>query len=149
MSDPASVLRTALATWLRTDTGIITAFGANMVKVFAKLPPINAGYPYIYIAGFEVDDDSVECLQATQVILQIDVWSLTTPPAYTEAETIAAAIKSALLRMEADVGNSPAFTISGFRVVAVQFDRTSYLTDPSDGKTVHAVINATLSVDPV
>jgi hypothetical protein len=148
MSDPASVLRPGLATWLRTDTEVIAAFGAKTVKILSKLPPVNEPYPYIFIAGLDVEDDTAECLDATQVILQIDVWSLTSPPSFTEAETIAKAVKSALTRMEEDIGNSPEFSISGFRVVAVQHDRTSYLTDPSDGKTVHAVIRATLSVDP-
>lgn len=148
MSDPASVLRPALASWIRTDTEVIAAFGSNTVKVFSRTPPVNAGYPYIWIAGLDIEGDDAECLEASQVILQIDVWSLTSPPGFTEAETIAKAVQSTLRRMEEDVGNSPEFSISGFRVVAVQFDRTSYLTDPSDGKTVHAVIAATLSVDP-
>jgi hypothetical protein len=148
MSDPASVLRPALATWLRTDTEVRAAFGSNTVQVFAKLPPVDARAPYIFLAGLDVEADDAECLDASQVILQIDVWSLTSPPGFTEAETIAKAVQSALRRMEEDVGNSPEFSISGFRVVAVQYDRTSYLTDPSDGKTVHAIVAATLSVDP-
>jgi len=148
MSDPASVLRPALATWLRGDTEVRAAFGANTVKVFAKIPLVNEPMPYVWLAGFDVEDDSAECLDATQVVLQIDVWSLTSPPGFAEAEAIAAAVGAALKRIEEDVGNSPEFSISGFRVVAVQFDRTAYLTDPSDGKTVHAIISATLSVDP-
>ena len=44
---------------------------------------------------------------------------------------------------------SAAFDSGNIRVVAVQASSTQYLTDPSDGKTVHAVIGATLSVDPV
>jgi hypothetical protein len=148
MSDPASVLRPGLADWLRDDTEVIAAFGSNTVKVFAKIPPVNSPMPYIWIAGLEVEDDTAECLEATQVILQVDVWSLTSPPGFAEAEAIAKAVKSALTRMEEDVGNSPEFTIAGFRVVACQHDRTSYLTDPSDGKTVHAIVRATLSVDP-
>lgn len=119
------------------------------MQVFSKLPPVNSIAPYIFLGGFFVDDDSAECLSATQVNLSIDVWSLTSPPGFTEAETIAKAVKAALQRMEEDVGNSPEFSISGFRVVAVQAQGTDYLTDPSDGKTVHAVIRATLSVDPV
>lgn len=148
MSDPAGVLRPALADWLRADTGIIAAFGANAVRVYEQLPPTNAHKPYIFLAGFDIEDDTAECLDAVQVVLQLDVWSLTTPPGFAEAEAIAAAVKAALLLMDADAGHSPEFTIAGFRVVAVQANATRYLTDPSDGKTVHAVIGATLSVDP-
>lgn len=149
MSDPASVLRPALRDWLATDTAVIGAFGSKTVKVFERLPPVNAGSPYIFLAGFLVDDDAAECLDAVQVELQVDVWSLTTPPGFAEAEAIAKAVAASLLRLEADVGNSPQFSIAGHRVVAVQLGSTQYLTDPSDGKTVHAVIRATLSVDPV
>lgn len=148
MSDPASILRPALAAWLRNDTEVIAAFGVNPLKILSKTSPVNVGYPYVWIAGFDVEDDTAECLDATQVILQIDVWSLTSPPGFAEAEAIAKAVKASLTRMENAVGNSPELTLSGFRVVAVQHDRTNYLTDPSDGKTVHAVIRATLSVDP-
>lgn len=148
LSDPASVLRPALATWLKTDTEVVAAFGSKTVKVFSKVPPVNESMPYIWIAGFEVEDDSAECLDATQVVLQVDVWSLTSPPGFTEAEAIAKAAKASLTRMESAVGNSPELSLSGFRVVAVQHDRTSYLTDSSDGKTIHAILRATLSVDP-
>lgn len=147
MSDPASQLRPALATWLRNDTEVRAAFGASTVQVFAKLPPVNAQSPYIFIAGLFVLDDLAECIDAAEVDVQIDVWSLTVPPGFAEAETIAAAVKASLARLE-DNGNSPAFTLASFRVVSSQAISTTYLTDPSDGKTVHAVIAARLSVDP-
>ena len=148
MSDPALELGPALATWLRADTEIIAGFGINTVRVFDKLPQPNTSMPYITIDGLDVDDDTAECLDATQVILNIGVWSLPADGDRAQARRLARAVQSALRRMEEDVGNSPEFSIAGFRVVAVQYDRTSYLTDPSDGKTVHAVIRATLSVDP-
>lgn len=150
MSDPASVLRPALATWLRADTEVLAAIGSGAAtRIYSKLPPVNAAPPYVFIAGLSVLDDIAECLDATEVNLQVDVWSLTNPPAFTEAETIAKAVKASLVRMEDNAGNSPGFSISGFRVVSVQPQSTDYLTDPSDGKTVHAVIRATLAIDPV
>ncbi len=147
MSDPAAVLRPALKDWYRTDAGVIAAFGVKAVKVFSQLPPINEKPPYVLIPGLLIEDDSADCLDAVQVPLDIDVWSLTSPPGFAEAELIAAAVRASTARL-ADT-NSPAFTIAGFRVVAVQAGRTQYLTDPSDGKTVHAVVGATLSIDPV
>lgn len=148
MSDPALVLRPALETWLRADTEVIAAFGSRPVKVYKTLPPVNAVAPYIFIAGLDVADDLAECLDATQVHVQLDVWSLMDPPGFSQAEAIARAAKASLVRLE-DSGDSPAFTIAGFRVTAAQPVSTRYLTDPSDGKTVHAVILITLSIDPV
>lgn len=148
MSDPTLELAPALLTWLRADAGVIAAFGANAVRVFDAFPPANQAKPYLLIAGLDVEDDGAECLDAVQVPLQIDVWSLTNPPGFTEARRLARAVQASVRRLE-DTGDSPAFTIAGFRVVAVQLGATRYLTDPSDGKTVHAVVGATLSVDPV
>lgn len=147
MSNPAAVLRPALEAWLRSDAGVIASFGSKPVKVYKTLPPVNAVAPYIFLAGFSVLDDISECLDATEVDLQVDVWSLTNPPGFAEAETIAEAVKAALLTIE-DGASSPAFTISGFRVVSAQPISTDYLTDPSDGKTVHAVIRISYAIDP-
>lgn len=146
MSNPSVVLRPALETWFRGDTQVIASFNGKTVKVYKSLPPVNAVAPYIFIAGLTVLDDIAECLDATEVDLQIDVWSLTDPPGFAEADAISTAVKASIFRLQNT--DSPAFTIAGFRVVAVQPISTDYLTDPSDGKTVHAVIRATLSIDP-
>lgn len=148
MSDPAGELRAALEPWLRTDPGVVAAFGSNRVKVYKTLPPVNAEPPYIFIAGLTIRDEIAECIDAAEADLQIDVWSLTDPPGFAEAEIIAKAVKACLAALEDD-GDSPPFTIADHRVVSVQPISTQYLTDPSDGKTVHAVILVTLRVDPV
>jgi hypothetical protein len=148
MSEPSAQLRPALRTWLKADTEVATAFGAREVKVFAFLPKPNTTMPYVVISGFQTEDEAADCYDAVEVNVQIDVWSLTVPAGYTEAETIAEAVKAALRRLE-DTGDSPAFTLADHRVVAVELLSTQYLTDPSDGLTVHAVIAARLSVDPI
>jgi hypothetical protein len=148
VSDPASQLRPALETWLRGDTEVRAAFGAKAVKVYKTLPPPNVHPPYIVIAGLSVDDDLAECMDNALVDVQLDVWSLTEPPGFAEAETIAAAVKASIKRTE-DTGDSPAFTLADHRVVTAEPLSTNYLTDPSDGETVHAVILARLSVDQI
>lgn len=147
MSEPSAELRPALRTWLKADTEVAAAFGVKTVKVFAQLPAPNEGYPYVVLAGFLNEDEAADCYDAVIVNLQVDVWSLTSPPGFAEAETIAKAVKASLRRIE--LGSSPAFTLASHRVVAVELNGTQYLTDPSDGRTVHAVINARLSVDPL
>lgn len=146
MSDPAGVLREALYDYLIADAEVIASFGAADVKIYKTLPPVNAHSPYIFIAGLFVRDDIAECIDAAEVDLQIDVWSLTDPPGFTEAEAVAKAVKASLAGLE-DTGDSPGLTLAGHRIVWVQPTSTNYLTDPSDGKTVHAVILATLSID--
>lgn len=144
MSDPTDVLGPALKAWLETDTEVIAAFAGKPVKVFNEIPPANEPMPYVLLAGLDVSDDLADCLDAAEVNASIDVWSRTLAP----ARAIAKAVKASIARTE-DTGDSPAFSPSGQRVVVAQPLGTIYLTDPSDGRTVHAVITATLSVDPV
>lgn len=148
MSDPAGELREALEPWIRADTEVRAAFEGKTVKVYKTLPPVNAVPPYVFLAGFFALDDLAECMDNSEVDLQIDVWSLTDPPGFEEAERIAPAVRGSVLRIEDD-GDSPAFTLDNFRVVSVQPISTTYLTDPSDGKTVHAVISVRLTVDQI
>lgn len=148
MSDPTDVLNPALKAWIETDAEVIAAFGGKPVKVFDLLPPPNEATPYVFLASAFVLDDEAECYDAAEVDFQVDVWSLTSPPGFAAARRIAKAVKAAIRRTE-DTGDSPAFTISGHRVVATEVVSTNYLTDPSDGKTVHAVIATRLSVDPI
>jgi hypothetical protein len=147
MSDPALELRPALKDWIKADTEVVAAFGAREVKVFAVLPTANTAMPYVVIAGMFVEDQQADCYNAAIVNLQLDVWSLTTPAGFTEAERIAGAVKASLTRAAND-GNSPALMLASHRVKFVENSSTQYLTDPSDGKTVHAVIQSRLTIDP-
>jgi hypothetical protein len=148
LSDPAGELREALEPWLRGDSGIIAAFQSRPVKIFTTLPPVNEAPPYIFIAGIDVVDALADCFDGAEIDLQVDVWSRTSPPGFTEAERISPAVKAAISALE-DGAESPAFALANFRVVSSQPISTTYLTDPSDGETVHAVIKATLSIDPI
>lgn len=143
MSDSTDVLGPALVAWLEDDTEVAAAFAGKTVKVFDDIPPTNEPYPYIFLAVLDPDDEAADCYDAAIVNLQLDVWARTRPV----ARRIAKAAKASIKRCE-DTGDSPAFTLSGQRVVAVDIQRTRYLTDPSDGRTIHAVIEAGLSVDP-
>lgn len=148
MSDPSGPLRLALEPWLRADAGVIAAFAGKPVKVFNKLPPIDAKAPYLFIAGFFVLPELADCMDNAEVDVQVDVWSLTNPPGFAEAERLAPAVVSAMQDTE-DTGQSPAFSVTGWRVVSALPVSTTYLTDPSDGKTVHAVTLTRLSLDRV
>lgn len=147
MTIPAGELRAALEPWLRNYAAVVAAFDAKPVRVFGQLPAVNVPSPYLVIAGLSVRLDPVECLDSCEADLQLDAWSLTDPPGFAEAEALADAAVEALQAILGD--GSPGFVIPGFRVVAVYNIETQFLTDPSDGKTVHGVISATLSIDPI
>lgn len=146
MADPSAVLRPALAEWLRADTDVIAAFGANPIRVLSKIPPTNQTPPYVFLPQFQVSDDSVECLSAVEVRVQVEAWSLTTAPGYAEVETLCAALSSAMKRTEAT--DSPAFSISGWRVVSAQYESTIPIADLSK-KTVGSAVIYRLAIDPV
>jgi hypothetical protein len=149
LTDLAGDLREGLEPYLRGDTGVIAAFAGKAIKIFRTLPPVNAVSPYGFIAGLLVREDRAECLTAFEVDVQLDVWSLTSPPGFSEAQAVGSAFVAALRAME-DIGESPpAFSLAGWRIVTVGEISANYLTDPSDGKTVHGVVTATLSVDLV
>ena len=149
MSDPSDVLGPALVAWWRADSDVIAAFGANVVQVLDNIPQPNTPFPHAFLEGLDVDDSlEVECLEATEVFINLGVYSLPPNGSKAEIRRLNKAFRKSLKRMESGVGNSPEFTLAGYRVVGVYGIRTQVLVDPSDNKTLHGVINATLSVDP-
>jgi hypothetical protein len=147
MADPSGLLRAALKPWIKTDAAVIAAFAAQTVKVFALLPPPNSAKPYVFLAGFSLDPILAQCFHGGEILYQVDVWSLTDPPGFAEAERIAPAVADCLNRL-ADP-DSPAFAIVGWAVKASPPPTIDYLTDPSDGKTTHAIIRGRLTLAPL
>lgn len=145
-ADPCALLRPALKAWIKADTAVIAAFAGKTVKVFAGFPPANTAKPYVVIASLFAAPLIGDCFAGSEVDYQLDVWSLTDPPGSAEAEAIAPAVAVAAVAM-ADP-DSPAFGIAGWAVKAVQPISTSYLTDPSDGKTAHALIRGRITLAP-
>ena len=85
MSDPSAELRPALEAWLRGNAAVITAFAGKPVKIYgASKPPVNTIAPYVVIPGLYIGDALADCIDATEIELAVDVWSLTDPPGYAE-----------------------------------------------------------------
>lgn len=146
MSDPSVVLRPALRSWLKADTEVVAAFGAKEVKVFAKRVPPNTVPPYLSISFFIVHD-TADCYDGALVETSFAAWSAPTPADNEEAGRIIAAVQASVARAAAS-GNSPAFTMAGFRLVESQPLSTQEIEQP-DGKTVQALHRALLSIDPL
>lgn len=148
MSDPSGELRSACETLLKADAGVIAAFGSKPVKVFAKLPVTNIAKPYVVISGFSVSPDLADCFDSAETDAQIDIWSLTDPPGYAEAEALGAAVQAALAPVDGDGQPILPFTLTGHRLSSVLPLGTDYLDDPSDGMTVHGVVRLRFATDP-
>ena len=139
MSDITAALKRAIATALRADADIIAAFGANGVRIVDipeanELPPFLAcGPPSAVLPVF------AEGFDLSEIDYPVHIWSLTAPPSTSEAEVFAVAVRAVLLTVEVSVGG---------RTYAVVPVRTEYLIDPSDGRTVHAVVTSRFTTAP-
>ena len=138
MSDLTGPLKRAIATTLRADGAVIAAFGANSIRI-VDIPTPNEVPPYLTLGPGQVLPIFAEGFDLSEAEYPVHVWSLTSPPSSDEAEAIAPAVRAALAGVTVSAGG---------RVYAVLPVRTDYLIDPSDGRTVHAVITSRFTTAP-
>ena len=138
MSDISGPLKTAIATALRGDAGVLAAFGMSPVLIF-DIPPVDASPPYITLGPVDLSPIQAEGFDLSEIDYPVHVWSLTSPPSLDEAAAISAAIQAVL----------PDVTVTtGGVVCAIEPRRVTYLIDPSDGRTVHAVLTFRFTTAP-
>ena len=138
MSDISAALQAAVAQALRADAGVITAFGMNPVRIL-DIPEVNAVPPYLTLGPAEVSPLAAEGFDLSETAYPVHVWSLTSPPSFGEAQALSAAVRAVL----------PAVRVAaGGRVYAAAHERTAYLVDPADGRTVHAVVTVRFTTAP-
>ena len=138
MSDITGALRDAASSALRADQGVAAAFGTATVKIYT-VPPPNAVEPYLVTGLGSVQPILAEGFDLSEVDFPVHVWSRPEPPSFDEAEAIAPAVRACMLGVEVSVGG---------RVYAAVPVRTEYLIDPSDNRTVHAVIITRFTTAP-
>lgn len=144
MSDPTGEIRTAVLAALKANAGVASAFGANKKRIY-NWSPVSAARqviapPYIIVQTANVAPYLAECLDGAETEITVDIWSLTDPPGTAEAEVFAPVVQAALLAIDA---------LPNHKITAAEPVRITYLIDPSDNSTAHAVVVVRFSTDPI
>jgi len=135
MSDPSLELQIALVARLKTPDMLPVAVGN---RVYDKVP-LNATYPYISLGDGQVVPDKADCIDGSEVFVQVDVWSRGIN--YEEAKTIGKAVVAALDDHEDTI------SVEGFSVIVFELQSVQYLRDP-DGLTRHGAITFRALIQP-
>lgn len=83
-------LQKAVVTTLKGNVGVTAKVGG---RVYDRVPP-SAAMPYVHLRSLQVIDDSADCLDGTEIFVEIDVWS--NAVGKPEASQAAGAIRKAL-----------------------------------------------------
>lgn len=130
--DPTLALQAMLVERLRGNT-------AAGQRVYDRVPANMATtYPRITIGPGQALADNADCIEGTESILQVDVWSRAV--GFPEAKTIAGQVRDLLNGVEP--------SISGHRVVLLEFQNAQYLNDP-DGLTLHVAMAYRALTEPI
>lgn len=135
MSDPSLELQMALVALLKTPDVLPATVGD---RVYDRVP-LNAAYPYISLGDGQVLPDKADCIDGSEVFVQIDVWSRAV--SYGEAKTIGKAVVAALDDQEDEL------SVEGFAVIVFELQSVQYLRDP-DGVTRHGAITFRALIQP-
>jgi hypothetical protein len=131
MIDVSLALQDAVVAALRTDESVSALVGP---RVYDRVPS-GAVRPYISIGPSQATQDDATCIEGMEVFQQVDVWS--SQPGYAECKTIAAAVKTALHRLEIEK--------SGV-TFEIEHRFTNTFRD-ADGLTSHSVLSFRALID--
>lgn len=127
MSDPSAAVQKAIFEVLN---------GAAIVggRIYDE-PPGDVEFPYVVIGEGDTVDDGNSCFDASEVNVQVHVWSR--KASFAECKTIGSDIRTAL---------SQPLTLEGFGNPVALFVFARWLRDP-DGKTKHGALQFRYLVD--
>lgn len=131
MSDPSLALQKAVVAALRADVTAVSG------RVYDHVPA-DATAPYIAVGDWQTLDASVECVDSTEIIADLHVWSRGAV-GQVEAKEIASAVRASL--------HGADLTLDDFALVEILHRDTRMLRDP-DGISTHAVVTFRALVDP-
>ncbi len=123
MSDPSLPLQAAVIAALKAGAGV----GVG-TRVYDAVPPTPT-FPYVSLGDMQVLPDKADCIDGTEVFVQIDAWSRAV--GYPEVKGIGAAIVNAL--------DDKPLTVTSYTNVVFEIQNIQYLRDP-DGLTRHAAL---------
>lgn len=125
MSDPSFALQVGIVATLKA-TSAVTALVVD--RIYDEVPR-NPEFPYVTLGDMQVLPDKADCIDGTEISVQVDVWSRT--QGFKEAKQIGAAIVAAL--------DDQLIPATGYTVVVFEIENINYLRDP-DGKTRHGAL---------
>jgi hypothetical protein len=127
MSDPAAVFHAAQVAALKGSAELAALFPGGVARVFA-VPPENAALPLIKVGDDQVIEDGDECLEGSEIVAAVHIWTKPDPPDVQLGRQMAGLVRAILVDLD----------LAGFDVVLAEFTDTRHLTDP-DGSS-HAVL---------
>ena len=138
MSDgPDLQLQGAIVAKLKADTGLQALIGSP-VRLYQDVPaPAALTFPYVTIGEGQNVPDQVQCIDGSEIFLDLHVWSRAT--GFAECKRIAAIIESAL--------NDAVLTLDDHRCVEIERDGARYLRD-QDLVTKHGVVTFRALTEP-
>ena len=128
MSDPSLELQAAVVAKLKASTTVQAVVG-NPARVYDRVPP-DATFPYISLGDFQVLPDKADCIDGTEVYVNIDAWER--DKTFPMAKKISKAIVAAL--------DDQALTLTGYDAIVFELNTINYMRDP-DGITRHAALS--------
>lgn len=133
MSEDASYeVQVAIVGVLKANTAL-SAFIADRVYDHVPRDPttkqVKAAFPYVSLGAEQDIPEVYECIDGSEIIQQIDVWSR--DPGFQEVKRTANAVKVAL--------EDAAITLASNALVYIVYDGRRVMRDP-DGLTSHAAL---------
>lgn len=126
MAEPNIHLHRAVFAALTAAPGVAEVVGE---RIYDLMPPArNVVFPYITFGPFMTGDDGSECIEASRIEFDINVWSRAGNSA--EAKALVGAVRAALHMADLD--------LSPVALVEIVFDGSRVFLD-EDGATVHGV----------
>lgn len=132
MIDPSAEVQRIIVDKLRADGGV-TAIATGTYDD----PPSNVSFPYVSMGPTQVLPDKADCVDGTELSIQIDAWSR--KKGFEQVKKLGAAVIAAL-------DDADDLTPTGFRVVLIELESANYLRDP-DGITSHGALTFRALVD--
>ncbi len=129
-------LQDAVALTLAKDADLTTEIGDRNGNIQGAASP-EVALPYISIGEVDVTDESVQCLTAKRVRLQIHIW--TDERGFHKNKRCEAAIVAAL--------DDNAFAVTDHRVVSCFHERSDFMRDPEAGVR-HGVVEFDVTIEP-
>jgi|SRR6185503_11429246 len=133
MSDPSYPIQVAIVSALKADAGVAAIISNRVYDTVPEKPQ----FPYVTLGDMQVLPDKADCIDGSELSIQIDGWSRAV--GYPEVKRLGSAVVAAL-----DDAEIP---INGHVAVVFELQSVNYVRDP-DGVTRHAIITFHALTEP-